>query len=68
MPSADKDILLHRISKIIIKLTHKYHKEDRDIVGELYDNSLAISQLIGLEIERIRMRERHDTKTGQLVR
>jgi hypothetical protein len=58
MPSEDKQILLHRIAKVVIRLTHKYHKEDRDIVGELYDNSLAISQIIGQEMERIRLKER----------
>lgn len=56
--SINKDILLHRIASLIIKLTYKYHKEDKDIVGELYNNNLAVNQTIGQEMEKIRMKER----------
>ena len=67
MPSEDKTIMLYRIAKAVIRITHKYHKEDRDIVGELYSNNLAVSQTIGQEMERIRMREKNGSTAKKLA-
>jgi len=55
---ADKDIMIYRISKVIIKLAKKYHVSGHDSVGELYNTNLDVSKQIGQEMERIRMKER----------
>ena len=54
----DKDILIHRISRSIIKLSEKFHDPKGDSVVELYQTHLAIGQCIDQEMERIRRKQR----------
>jgi len=55
---ADKDIMIYRISKAIIKLARKYHVSGKDSIGELYNTNLAVGQQIGQEMERIQMKRK----------
>ena len=54
----DKDVLVHRIARLVIKLSEKFHIPEKDPVGELYNTILAVDTQVGQEMERIRMRER----------
>lgn len=54
----EKEMMVYRISKSIIKLAKKCHVPGRDSVGELYNTNLAVNQRIGQEMERMRMEER----------
>ena len=58
----DKGILIHRISKIIIKLSRRFHIAGKDSVSELHSISLAVDAHIIQEMELMRMKERGEIK------
>lgn len=54
----NREEYLQEISNTLIEVTLMFHQEDADIVTELHNNTLNVSQQVGEEMRKIKEAEK----------